>query len=104
MSMPVYLILITSLLTLVCSNAKPKGGFENTVFETQDKTTKFRVETVAGGLEVPWGFAWLPNKDLLFTERRGRVRIIESGKHENLLKTGGLYSELYELQLSPTVS
>jgi len=80
MSMPVYLILITSLLTLVCSNAKPKGGFENTVFETQDKTTKFRVETVAGGLEVPWGFAWLSNKDLLFTERRGRVRIIESGK------------------------
>ena len=40
MSMPVYLILITSLLTLVCSNAKPKGGFENKVFETQDKTTK----------------------------------------------------------------
>ena len=80
MSMPVYLILITSLLTLVCSNAKPKGGFENKVFETQDKATKFRVETVAGGLEVPWGFAWLPNKDLIFTERRGRVRIIENGK------------------------
>lgn len=41
---------------------------------------KFRVETVATGLEVPWGFAWLPNNDLLVTERPGRVRIIEGGK------------------------
>ena len=41
---------------------------------------KFRVETVATGLEVPWGFAFLPNGNILFTERRGRVRMIESGK------------------------
>jgi glucose/arabinose dehydrogenase len=40
---------------------------------------KFRVETVAAGLEVPWGFAWLPNGDMLFTERPGRIRIIEKG-------------------------
>lgn len=42
--------------------------------------SRFRVETVASGLEVPWAFAWLPNKDLVFTERPGRVRIIEGGK------------------------
>src|SRR6476661_6841782 len=48
--------------------------------ETQDKQARFRVETVASGLEVPWGFAFLPNRDLLFTERPGRVRIIEGGK------------------------
>lgn len=69
-----------SMFALSCSNAAPSGGFENTVFETQDKQTKFRVETVASGLEVPWAFAWLPNKDLIFTERKGRVRIIEAGK------------------------
>lgn len=62
-----------------CSNAAPTGGIENAVFETQDKA-KFKVETVATGLEVPWGFAWLPNGDMLFTERPGRVRIIEKGK------------------------
>src|SRR6476469_1776224 len=38
------------------------------------------VETVASGLEVPWAFAWLPNGDLIFTERPGRVRVIENGK------------------------
>lgn len=74
-----YPFLLSVLLTIGCSNAAPTGGFENTVFETQDKA-KFRVETVASGLEVPWGFAWLPNGDMLLTERPGRVRIIEKGK------------------------
>jgi len=80
MTIPGFLIFIASMLAVACSNAAPAGGFENRVFETQDKNTKFRVETVASGLEVPWAFAWLPNKDLIFTERRGRVRIIEAGK------------------------
>ena len=40
---------------------------------------RFRVETVASGMEVPWGFAFLPNGNLLVTERPGRVRIIENG-------------------------
>lgn len=74
------LFFAVSVYALACSNSAPAGGYENTIFETQDKKTKFRVETVATGLEVPWAFAWLPNKDLIFTERKGRVRIIESGK------------------------
>lgn len=73
------MLLISFAATFGCNNAPPTGGFENTAFAAQD-SVGFRVETVASGLEVPWGFAFLPNKDLLFTERRGRVRIIESGK------------------------
>jgi len=53
---------------------------DNAVVSTTIGDVKFRIETVASGLEVPWGFAWLPNKDMLFTERPGRVRIIEGGK------------------------
>ena len=63
-----------------CSNAAPTGVSEDQVFTATDGQAKFKVETVAGGLEVPWGFAWLPNGDLLFTERPGRVRTIEGGK------------------------
>ncbi len=62
-----------------CGNP-PTGASEDQVFETSTPQVRFRVETVATGLEVPWGFAFLPNKDLLFTERPGRVRLIESGK------------------------
>lgn len=53
---------------------------ENETVSTANGDVKFRVETVASGLEVPWAFAWLPNGNLLFTERPGRVRIIENGK------------------------
>ena len=62
-----------------CSQPPPGASPEQT-FETGNAQTRFRVEMVAGGLEVPWGFAFLPNRNLLVTERRGRVRIIENGK------------------------
>jgi len=40
----------------------------------------FKVVTVVEGLVNPWSMAWLPNGDLLVTERPGRLRIIRDGK------------------------
>lgn len=39
-----------------------------------------QVEEVVSGLEVPWGVAFLPNGDLLVTERPGRVRLVQNGQ------------------------
>lgn len=50
------------------------------IVEASSGDAKFRIETFAVGLEVPWAFAWLPNGDMLVTERPGRVRVIEKGK------------------------
>ena len=45
----------------------------------------FKVVTVAEGLKNPWSMAWLPNGDMLVTERGtgdypGSLRIIRDGK------------------------
>jgi len=40
----------------------------------------FAVETVAEGLEIPWAIAFLPNGDMLVTEREGRLRLIQDGE------------------------
>src|SRR5690606_16644219 len=40
---------------------------------------RFRVDTIATGLQHPWGIAFLPNGDLLVTERPGRVRLVRNG-------------------------
>jgi glucose/arabinose dehydrogenase len=40
----------------------------------------FRVETVATGLDTPWGIEFLPGGDLLVSERPGRLRIIRGGQ------------------------
>ncbi|HUE95704.1 MAG TPA: PQQ-dependent sugar dehydrogenase [Longimicrobiaceae bacterium] len=36
----------------------------------------YRVVTVAGGLDHPWGVAFLPGGDMLVTERPGRLRLV----------------------------
>lgn len=39
----------------------------------------FRVDTVAEGFEDPWSVAFLPNGDLLVTEKPGRLRVVSDG-------------------------
>jgi glucose/arabinose dehydrogenase len=40
----------------------------------------YRVTPVVDGLVQPWAMAWLPNGDMLVTERPGRLRIVRNGK------------------------
>ncbi|HJR71666.1 MAG TPA: PQQ-dependent sugar dehydrogenase [Gammaproteobacteria bacterium] len=47
------------------------------VYETAD--LEIRVVKAADGLANPWSLAWLPNGDLLITERAGRLRVFRNG-------------------------
>jgi glucose/arabinose dehydrogenase len=40
----------------------------------------FRSRTIVQGLEHPWSLVWLPNGDLLITERPGRLRLVKDGR------------------------
>jgi glucose/arabinose dehydrogenase len=76
----IFSLVLSSILLITACGQAPKGVAENETVATEKGDARFRVETVATGLEVPWGFAFLPDGSLLFTERPGRVRIIEGGK------------------------
>ena len=75
---PILILLAT--FTLVGVGCGQQNSAPGQTYSTAKDGIKFRVEIVASGLDVPWAFAWLPNGDMLFTERKGRVRIIENGK------------------------
>jgi glucose/arabinose dehydrogenase len=44
------------------------------------KAAGWRAETIVSGLAHPWGLAFLPNGDMLVTERPGRLRLVRDGK------------------------
>lgn len=73
-----YSILVFSL-ALACSQAPPGKGAGETA-ATSDGAVQFRVETVAGNLQVPWSISFAPDNRIIFTERPGRVRVIEQGR------------------------
>lgn len=54
----------------------PLGDLPQIVFSAD---YMIRVEEVAGGLENPWSMAFLPDGDILVTERPGRLRIVRDG-------------------------
>lgn len=43
-------------------------------------THEFRAVTVVEGLSHPWSMAWLPNGDMLVTERDGTIRTVRDGE------------------------
>jgi len=45
----------------------------------ESEQAAFTVYEMAQGLEHPWGLAFLPNGDLLVTERTGQLRLIRNG-------------------------
>jgi glucose/arabinose dehydrogenase len=48
-------------------------------YTTNERGTKIKVSVVTKGLSHPWSMAWLPNGDMLITERSGQLRILRKG-------------------------
>lgn len=53
--------------------------FFHILFIVNTAYAKVHATQIAEGLESPWGMTFLPNGDLLVTERKGRIRIIRDG-------------------------
>src|SRR5436190_11691249 len=48
-------------------------------YTTSERNTRIQVSVVTKGLSHPWSVVWLPNGDMLVTERAGRLRIVRNG-------------------------
>jgi aldose sugar dehydrogenase len=75
------LILLLFVFTnLACANAPFTDSGSGDDLPPPKESPKFKIETVAENLEVPWSIAFASGGRVFFTERPGRVRVIENGK------------------------
>jgi ATP-binding cassette subfamily B protein len=76
---------------------EPSSGLdaasEKLVFEALDRLLEGKTSIV-----IAHRLSTIRRADVIFVVKDGAIT--ESGKHEELLSSGGLYSELYELQFS----
>lgn len=68
---------------------------------------KYELELVSKGIQIPWGMAWLNERDLLVTDRRGELRLIRDGQLDKQIIKGTpkLHAEgqggLLDIELDP---
>jgi len=73
--------LLTLAIATVCfaqrgANSLADGPW---TYTTSERATKIKVSVVTKGLSHPWSMVWLPNGDMLITERAGQLRIVRNG-------------------------
>ncbi|HSR14906.1 MAG TPA: PQQ-dependent sugar dehydrogenase [Gemmatimonadales bacterium] len=78
-----------------------------TVIHTADEPNVM-LRVVTRGLTNPWGLAFLPNGDMLVTERLGRLRLIRGGVLDTIpvagvpaVEAGGRFNGLLDVTLHP---
>ena len=81
-------LLLISAIPLSVAQQRPPIGIPHVslgdgpfTFDTAEQH-KIQVVVAAKGLSHPWSVAFLPNGDMLVTERAGRLRLIHQGKLE----------------------
>ena len=71
-------VILVALGGLVGLAAISTTSAQGQVYESVDHD--FRVVTVAEDIQHPWSIAFLPDGDMLFTQRTGELRIVRDGK------------------------
>lgn len=69
----VLLLLLSLSMNTACQAEDPPASIESGNYT-------LAIKTVVEGLAHPWGMAFLPNGNILVTERPGRLRLIQDGK------------------------
>jgi len=69
----VLLLFASLIMTAACQAENPPGSIESDSYTLAN-------QVIVEGLAHPWGMAFLPDGNILVTERPGRLRLIQDGK------------------------
>src|ERR1700704_2617828 len=58
-------------------------------YTTSERNTRIRVSVVTKGLSHPWSIVWLPDGDMLVTERQGGLGVVRHGGAAPTTSAGG---------------
>jgi len=104
------LFLVVWLVPALAPGYAQRGGGDTLgdgpwVYETYERGTRIEVSVVTKGLSHPWSLAFLPNGDMLITERdRRAVRIVRNGVLDRE-PAGGIsglaIDKLFDIALDP---
>ena len=76
----VAVVLAATLMFTAFATERSAQTLDDDDFPLPAATHRMRVETVVGGLEIPWSIVFPDPESLIISERPGRVRLIKSGK------------------------
>ena len=68
-----------------------------TILQTSRDGVTFQIKTIAKGLGVPWGMAFISPDQILFTERNGKIGILAPESGEIIRISSGLDHVTYSL-------
>lgn len=74
----------TCLVYLLLLSNTSCGQIENTPRIETPKEIKYETQLIVPDIEIAWGLTFLPNGDILYTEKKGELIVYSKGKKEKI--------------------
>ncbi|RAV30326.1 PQQ-dependent sugar dehydrogenase [Sinomicrobium soli] len=81
----IHTLLLLVLSLMACAQKRDPGIHE-------PEEINYEIETVAEGIQTPWGIAFLPDGDMLVTERSGKIYRIRDGQKTEIKGVPEVYA------------
>lgn len=115
------LFIVLGISLIACVDKEKSNSFESddnriteaipnqqtpiTIQNTEDPATPYTYEAVVEGIQIPWGFTFLPDESILITEKSGKLIHFKDGEKVSILNVPEVYDQgqggLLDIVLDP---